>query len=81
MICFEGITGYNCVLDKHSGSVVECLALDLGVVGLNLIGGTGLYPRVRHFTLCLVLVQPRKTCLDMTEKNVDWDVKNQIKNI
>ena len=25
------------------------------------------------------LDQPRKTCLDMTKKTVDWDVKNQIK--
>ena len=29
--------------------------------------------------LCLVLVQPKKTHPDMTEKNVDWDIKNQIK--
>ena len=29
--------------------------------------------------LCLVLVQPRKTRPDMTEKNVDWDIKNQTK--
>ena len=27
----------------------------------------------------LVLVQPRKTSPDITEKNVDWDIKNQIK--
>ena len=26
---------------------------------------------------CLVLVHPRKTCHSMTEKNADWDVKNQ----
>ena len=29
---------------------------------------------INHY---LVLVQPRKTSPDMTEKNVDWDVKNQ----
>ena len=28
---------------------------------------------------CLVLVHPRKTRPHMTEKKVDWDVKNQIK--
>ena len=27
----------------------------------------------------MVLVGPRKTSPDITEKNVDWDVKNQIK--
>ena len=33
-------------------------------------GGTGLCPRVRHFILRSVLVQPRKTgnCPDMAEK-------------
>ena len=29
--------------------------------------------------LLRVLVQPRKTRPDITEKNVDWDVNNQIK--
>ena len=38
-----------------------------------------LYPKARHFILCLVLVQPRESSPDMTEKNVDWDVKNRIK--
>ena len=31
--------------------------------------------------LCSVLAQPRKICPDMTGKNVDWDVKNQNKQI
>ena len=31
-----------------------------------------------HLICCLVLDQPRKTGLDMTEI-VDWDIKNQLK--
>ena len=39
-------------------------------MGGSLVQGTVLCPRARHFVICLVLVQPRKTCkcLDMTEK-------------
>ena len=36
-------------------------------------------PCVLDFILCLVLVKPRKTCPDITEKIVDWDVKNLSK--
>ena len=38
--------------------------------------------QLRHIKPCLVLVQPRKTCLEITvQKIVDWDVmiSNQIK--
>ena len=38
------------------------------VAGLSLTGGTVLCPLARHYILCLVLVQPRKTRLDITEK-------------
>ena len=36
-------------------------------------------PAAKHFILCLVLVKPRKTHPDMTEKSVDLGLKNQIK--
>ena len=48
--------------------------------------GRGLEPHRRHcvvslrkINLSLVLIQSRKTCPDVTEKFVDWGVKNQIK--
>ena len=40
---------------------------DQGVAGSSLTGGTALCPLASHFILCLVLVQPRKTHLNMTE--------------
>ena len=36
--------------------------------GTNLIGGTGLCPLAGHINPSLVLVQPRMTCPNMTEK-------------
>ena len=59
--------------------MVECLTRDRGVGGSSLNRGTALCPCAGHFFLCLVLVQPRKIHPDITEKNVDWDVKNQHK--
>ena len=50
-----------------SGSEVECLTQDLGVAGLSLTGDNALCPGARHINLCLVLVQLRKTCPDITE--------------
>ena len=47
---------------------MECFIGDRGVVGSSLTGGTVLRPRARHFILCLVQFQPRKTCPDMTEE-------------
>ena len=58
---------------EHSGLVVVCLTRDRGAAGLSLTCVTVLCP-------CLVLVQPRKTCPNITERFVVWDVKNQIKN-
>ena len=52
-------------VEKRSGSVVECLTQDQGVVGWSLTWGAA---------FCA-----RKTHVDMTEKNADWDVKNQNK--
>ena len=54
--------------EEYSGSVIECLTWDQGVEGSSLTGGTALCPWARHFILCLVLVQLRKTYPDMTEK-------------
>ena len=42
------------------------------IAGLSLTGGTVLCPLARHYILCLVLVQPRKTRLDITEKLLTW---------
>ena len=48
--------------------------------GSSLTGVTVLCPWVIHIYPCIVLVQPRKTRSDIhTWKNVDWDVKNKIK--
>ena len=52
----------------HSGLVVEYLTRDRGAVGLSLTGVTVLCPSVRHIKPCLLLVQPRKTHPDITEK-------------
>ena len=52
----------------HSGSVVECLTRDLGAAGSSLTSVTVLCPWARHIYPCLVLVQPRKTRPDITEK-------------
>ena len=54
--------------EERGGSVVEFLTQDRGVAGSSLTRGTVLCPFARHFILCLVLVQPRQTCPDMTEK-------------
>ena len=62
------------------GSVVECLNRDQGVAGSSLTGASALCPWASHFILCLVLVKPWTTRPAMTEKTVDWDVKNQIKH-
>ena len=45
--------------------MVECLRLR--GCGSSLTRGTALCPRARHFILCFVLVQSKKTLLDMTE--------------
>ena len=54
--------------EEQSGSVVECLTRDKVVAGSSRTGGTALCPWASHFNLSLVLVQPRKTHPDMTEK-------------
>ena len=57
---------------ERSGSVVECLTRDQGVVGFE--------PHRRHCVVSLskILVQPRKTRpVDITEKKVDLDINNQ----
>ena len=51
------------IIEERGGSVVECLIRDL-----SLTFGNVFCPLARHFILCLVLVQPRKTLYDMTEK-------------
>ena len=53
---------------EYSGSVVECLTRDRGTAGSSLNGVTVLCPWARHMAPCLVLVQPRKTRRDITEK-------------
>ena len=53
---------------ERSDLVVECWTRDRRVAGLRLTRGIALCPLVRLFILCLVLVQPRKTCPNMTEE-------------
>ena len=48
--------------------MVECLTQDRGAAGSSFTAGTALCPLARHFILCIELVQPRKTCPDITEK-------------
>ena len=48
--------------------MVECLNPDRRFTSSSLTGGTALCHLARHLILCLVVVQPRKTCPDMTEK-------------
>ena len=52
----------------RSGSVVECLTRDRRATGSSLKSVTALCPLARHINHCLVLVKPRKTCSDITEK-------------
>ena len=63
---YNKLTTSNC--EERGGSVVECLTQDRGVAGSSLTGGTALCSRARHFIICLVLVQPRKTPSNITEK-------------
>ena len=58
----------NLLNEERSGSMVECLTRDQGVAGSRLTRGIALCPWARHFIICLVLGQPRKTCPDITEK-------------
>ena len=53
---------------ERSGSVVECLTRDREVAGSSLTGVAALCPRARLINPCLVLVQPRKTHPDITQK-------------
>ena len=48
------------LLSERSCEVVQCPTR-------SLTGGTALCPEARHINPCLVLVQPRRTRLDITE--------------
>ena len=75
-----GVHGYTVILTyglqfhEHAlgGSGVECLTQGLGVAGSSLMGGTALCPPARHINPCLILVQPGKTRLYITEKLLTW---------
>ena len=71
--CFQNFI-YILLLLLFSSLVVEWKTGDQRAAALC--------PSARHFTLCLVLVQPRKTvnCSDMTGKSVDSDIKPQHKH-
>ena len=56
------------VLTPQKIGNVECLTRDRGATGASLTVVTMLCPWERHNYLCLVLIQPRKTRLDITEK-------------
>ena len=68
---------------EHSGSVVECFTWDQGVAGSSITGVTTVCPWARHINPCLVLVQPRKTCPDITEKMLTgtWRIKSDKRNL
>ena len=66
-VCFEILkVFYACM--EHSGSVEECFTQDRKAAGSSLTGVTALCPWERHINTCLVLVQPRKTRPDITER-------------
>ena len=82
VLCGKGKAKIHFQGSSDSGSVVEYLTRDQGAVVLSLTGDTVLFPLARHIYLCLVLVQPRKTCLDIAEKLLTkLLLKNQIKKI
>ena len=49
-------------------TVIECLCQDERVARSSLNRVTALCPESRHINPCLVMVQPRKTSPDITEK-------------
>ena len=59
---------YIAVSGECSGSVVECLTRDGGAAGASLTGVTALCPWAKHINPSLVLVQPRKTRLFITDR-------------
>ena len=58
--------------------MVEALAQDEGVAGSSLTNFTALHPWARHIILCLVLVQPKKTCPDIIERLLNGTLRIKI---
>ena len=56
------------ILLSHGRAVAECLTQDRRVAGSSLTGVTVLCPRARRIDPYLVMVQPRKTRPDITER-------------
>ena len=56
------------VLWERSGSVVDCLTRDQGATGSSITGVTALWSLSKTQIPSLVLVQPRKTRLWVTER-------------
>ena len=69
-ISFNISTGQNNISTyaRFGSAVVERLIRDWGAAGSSLTGFKMLFPWARHIYPCLVLVQPRKTRPDITEK-------------
>ena len=70
-VYFLGLLNFTEIVsmhEEHSGSVVGCLTRDREAAGSSLTGLTVLCPSARHIYPCLVLVKPRKTRPDITEK-------------
>ena len=65
---FPVFLGWTSTNEESSSSVEECLTRDLGVVGSSLTGGTGVPEQDTLSSALIVLVQPRKTHHNMTEK-------------
>ena len=53
---------------ERRSAVVECLTRDLRAAGFSVTGVTALCPWARHINPCLVMVKPRKTRSDETER-------------
>ena len=77
---------HNCFILTRTQAEPSVRVLHMGSMGyanLRLLTQwvTVLYPSARHFIHCLMLLQHRKTekGLNMTEKNVEWNIKHQNK--
>ena len=68
------------MIEELHGSVISAWIKIEGAAGLSLTVGAVLCPWVRHFILCLVLVQPRNAVPTWHDwKTSDWDGKDKRK--
>ena len=75
------LTLLHVIYMEHSGSMVECLTRDREAAGSSLTGVTALWSLSKTIYPSLVLVQPRKNRLCLTERLLMGRTEsNQIKS-